>query len=91
MDSTVQFTLARVREILKESSCKKLLKRNLVVLSIWILQASKGQLEEKLQEVLAKFETMEKELADVNQQYHSLQQEGDSVDAQARAEKKVCG
>lgn len=46
-------------------------------------------MEESLQEALSKCEKVEKELANVRQQYQSRQQEVDSVDAQARAEKKV--
>lgn len=53
------------------------------------LQASNTELEGSLQEALAKCEKVEKELADVRQLYEARQQEGDSVDAQARAEKKA--
>ncbi|KAG0604689.1 hypothetical protein M758_9G000400 [Ceratodon purpureus] len=53
------------------------------------LQASNSQLEGSLQEVLTKCEKLENELADVRQLYEARQQEGDSVDAQARAEKKA--
>lgn len=48
-------------------------------------------MEENLLEALTKCEKVEKELADVRQLYEARQQEGDSVDAQARAEKKVSG
>jgi hypothetical protein len=60
-------------------------------LKLWFLQASNTQMEESLQETLTKCEKVEKELAGVRQQYEARQQEGDSVDAQARAEKKVYG
>lgn len=53
------------------------------------MQASNTQLEETLREALMKCEKVEKELADVRQLYQSRQQEVDSVDAQARTEKKV--
>ncbi|XP_024399637.1 PX domain-containing protein EREL1 [Physcomitrium patens] len=53
------------------------------------LQASKAHLEERLEEALAKCEMTRKELVDVRQLFHSRQQEEDTVDAQARAEKKV--
>lgn len=53
------------------------------------MQASKAHLEERLEEALAKCEMTRKELVDVRQLFHSRQQEEDTVDAQARAEKKV--
>jgi len=57
--------------------------------NVFDVQATNTQLEENLQEALMKCEKVEKELADVRQLYQSRQQEVDSVDAQARAEKKV--